>query len=83
MDDWYENPALQSKFQFGHTQWQPNEMEGRIALLYSLVERNIMPWMWDWQNYSGDNADMMGIFYPEDFNAYLQIGHFVASASKK
>jgi len=74
-DIWYENPALQAKFQYGHNAIF-NEMEARISLLYNLVERRIMPWQWDWENYTGDNADMIGFFYPEDFEAYLQIAHF-------
>ena len=77
-DIWYENPALQSKFQYGNNHAILNEMESRIALLYSLVERRIMPWQWDWQNYSGPNQDMVGFFYPEDFEAYLQIAHFAS-----
>jgi len=35
-----------------------------------------MPWQWDWENYTEDNIDMIGFFYPEDFEAYLQIAHF-------
>jgi len=32
-----------------------------------------MPWHWDYDNYTGDNADMMGFFYPEDIAAIDQI----------
>ena len=48
-------------------------MEARIVKLYRLLPSNIMPWMWDYDNYTGDNADMMGFFYPEDINAIMQI----------
>jgi len=48
-------------------------MEGRIVKLYQLLDKNIMPWQWDYFNYIGDNADMMGFFYPEDINAIIQI----------
>ena len=48
-------------------------MEHRIVTLYSLLEKGIMPWQWDYYNYTGDNADMVGLFYPEDINAILQI----------
>jgi hypothetical protein len=55
-------------------------MESRISLLYNLLEKNIMPWMWDHDNYSDNNLDMVGFFYPEDFHAYLQIQYFVSQA---
>ena len=32
-----------------------------------------MPWMWDWENYTGDKEDMKGFFYPEDLAAIRQI----------
>jgi len=50
-----------------------NPMEARIVTLYHLVGKVIMPWMWDWKNYTGENSDMMGFFYPEDYNAIIQI----------
>jgi hypothetical protein len=55
-------------------------MESRISLLYVLLEKRIMPWMWDHENYSGNNSDMYGFFYPEDFNAILQIMEFESKA---
>jgi len=48
-------------------------MEARIVTLYHLLDKNIMPWMWDYFNYTGDNSDMIGLFYPEDYNAVIQI----------
>ena len=48
-------------------------MENRIVTLYHLLEKNIMPWMWDYDNYTGNNSDMIGFFYPEDYNAVVQI----------
>jgi len=57
-----------------------NDMEARISLLYVLLEKKIMPWMWDWNNYTDDNADMVGMFYPEDFHAMLQIAYFESQA---
>jgi len=32
-----------------------------------------MPWMWDYPNYTDNNFDMIGFFYPEDYNAVIQI----------
>jgi hypothetical protein len=48
-------------------------MEGRIVKLYQLLDKNIMPWNWDYDNYTGENSDMVGFFYPEDVNAVMQI----------
>jgi len=50
-----------------------NPMESRIVTLYQLLDKNIMPWMWDYKNYSDDNSDMIGFFYPEDYNSVMQI----------
>ena len=50
-----------------------NTMEARIVTLYQLLDKNIMPWMWDYPNYTGENSDMMGFFYPEVYNAVIQI----------
>ena len=50
-----------------------NPMEARIVTLYHLLDKGIMPWMWDYPNYTGENSDMMGFFYPEDYNAVIQI----------
>jgi len=48
-------------------------MENRIITLYHLLDKGIMPWMWDYDHYSNENADMIGFFYPEDYNAVIQI----------
>jgi hypothetical protein len=48
-------------------------MEARIVKLYQLLDKNIMPWQWDYFNYTGENSDMVGFFYPEDINAIIQI----------
>ena len=48
-------------------------MESRIVKLYQLLDKGIMPWQWDYFNYTGDNQDMVGFFYPEDINAIQQI----------
>lgn len=45
----------------------------RIVRLYQRLDNGIMPWHWDYDNYTGDNADMMGFFYPEDIAAIDQI----------
>jgi len=41
--------------------------------LYDLWQKGIMPWQWDWENYSGKNKDMVGFFYSEDLENILQI----------
>ncbi len=48
-------------------------MESRIVTLYQLLTKGVMPWMWDYYNYTGDNTDMIGFFYPEDYHAVIQI----------
>ena len=32
-----------------------------------------MPYMWDYEHYTGENSDMYGFLYPEDYNAVIQI----------
>jgi len=32
-----------------------------------------MPWQWDQEHYTGENADMVGWFYPEDIGNILSI----------
>jgi hypothetical protein len=41
-----------------------------------------MPWEWDWDNYSGENADMVGFFYPEDIANILSIMKLDAQSQK-
>ncbi len=82
-DIWYENPYLQSVWQYGHAGANPTRSEARISLLYSLLEKNIMPWQWDWENYpNGKDDEMYGLFYPEDFETMLQISHFESKRKK-
>jgi hypothetical protein len=40
------------------------------------MEMDIKPWEWDWENYTGENADMIGFFYPEDIANIEQIAHY-------
>jgi hypothetical protein len=74
----YENPRLRSLFEFGKQTTFTNRMELRITKLYQLLNNKgpIYPWMWDWENYSGINTDMIGFFYPEDLAAIRQIKQF-------
>jgi len=58
-------------------------MEARIVKLYRLLDKDIMPWMWDWENYTGDKADMVGFFYPEDINAIMQIQELENEGEKR
>lgn len=39
--------------------------------------------MWDYENYSGVNADMVGFFYPEDFANLQQIENMIAIYEKE
>lgn len=56
-----------------------NSAERRIIYLhYYLEQKKYFPWMWDYENYSGDNADMVGFFYPEDFANLQQIENMIA-----
>jgi hypothetical protein len=82
-DVWYENPYLQSVYQYGHDGANPTGAESRISLLYSLLDKRIMPWMWDYENYPlGKDDEMYGQFYPEDFYTILQINHFESQKKK-
>ena len=58
-------------------------MEHRIVTLYQLLDKRIMPWMWDYENYINENSDMIGFFYPEDYNAIIQIGQLEAAKSNR
>ena len=61
-----------------------NNAERRIVYLhYYLEEKKYFPWMWDWENYSGENADMVGFFYPEDFANLQQIENMIATYEKE
>jgi hypothetical protein len=83
LDEYYENPYLKSVWQEGHQGANPTYPEGRISLLYSLLPKNVMPWMWDHDHYpNGKDDDMYGIFYPEDFETILQISHFESLRKK-
>jgi hypothetical protein len=43
-----------------------NEAEWRAKLIYDRLQLGIKPWEWDQEHYSGEYADMIGFFYPED-----------------
>jgi hypothetical protein len=58
-------------------------MEARIVKLYQLLDKNIMPWHWDYFNYTGENSDMIGFFYPEDINAIIQIRELEATGEQR
>ncbi|HTH22148.1 MAG TPA: hypothetical protein VL854_08020 [Nitrososphaeraceae archaeon] len=70
-----------SRYQYKHEQVIFNDMEARINLLYVLLAKNIMPWMWDHEHYDNEyNSDMIGFFYPEDLYAILQIQYLEGQA---
>ena len=81
--EWYVNPYLDTIYRLDMTGHNPTYMKSRIHLLYQLVEKNIMPWMWDTDNYSDDNKDMYGFFYPEDLYAYLQVANLRGERKEK
>ncbi len=60
-----------------------NPMEYRIVKLYRLLDKDIMPWMWDYPNYTDNNADMVGFFYPEDIAAIMQIQELEAAGHER
>jgi len=73
----YENPFLQTIYQYKKTGINPTAVESRIHLLYVLLSKKIMPWMWDYDNYPlGKDDEMYGQFYPEDLAAITQIMYF-------
>ena len=69
----YTNPYLTAIYKYRRSGKNPTYPEYRIHLLYQSLEKRIMPWMWDHENYTGVNADMYGRFYDEDFQAIWQI----------
>lgn len=59
------------------------EAEGRIVeLYYQLEHKKIKPWEWDWENYSGENEDMYGRFYPEDWENIQAISGWITTYNK-
>ena len=58
-------------------------MESRIVKLYQLLDKGIMPWQWDYDNYTDENKDMIGFFYPEDINAVQQIRELEATGESR
>lgn len=58
-------------------------MEQRIHRLYQRVKQGIKPWEWDWENYSGENSDMIGFYYDEDINAIEQLKGFERERENK
>jgi len=82
LQQWYENDALLAYYQYGRTALF-NKMEARICLLYNFLEKQIMPWQWDYDRYMDNNADMIGFFYPEDLAAILQIQGFESERRRR
>jgi hypothetical protein len=58
-------------------------MEYRIHLVYERYKDGVMPWQWDWENYTDDNKDMIGFFYPEDIEAIEQLKRFERERESK
>jgi hypothetical protein len=52
-----------------------NRAEARIHYLYQFLEKRVMPWQWDFNNYWGEprKESMIGFFYPEDIENIKQI----------
>ena len=60
-----------------------NQREVRIHYLYSFLDKDIMPWQWDYPNYSGENSDMIGFFYPEDIGTIKDIMNMESKKAKR
>lgn len=60
-----------------------NLAEWRAKMVYERLQLNIKPWEWDHENYTGDNADMYGFFYPEDIANIEQIDRLEAEIKKQ
>jgi len=78
----WKNEALYSIFESDFGKGICNPMESRIVKLYQLLDKGIMPWMWDYENYTGPNKDMHGFFYPEDLAAIEQIRQLESAKAK-
>ena len=75
----FKNEALYEMFENGK-QGLCTPMESRIVLLYQLLDKGIMPWMWDYDNYIEKD---MHFFYPEDLAAIQQIQQLEGARSQR
>lgn len=44
-----------------------NKCEWRAKVVFEEDQLHHPPWTWDWDNYHGENKNMIGFYYPEDF----------------
>ena len=41
-----------------------------------MLEKHVLPWAWDYENYSGENEFMVGQLYVEDVENLKQLRNF-------
>ena len=41
-----------------------------------MLDKNILPWAWDFENYSEENEFMIGMLYVEDVENLRQLRNF-------
>jgi hypothetical protein len=71
----FVDARLYALFRDGRQEVSLNRQQYRAyqLVLWLSFEPPIYPWQWDWDNYSGDNKDMIGFYYPEDLPVIMQL----------
>lgn len=59
-----------------------NKCEWRAKTVYDLDKEGKPPWTWDYDNYSGENSDMVGFYYSEDIENIMQLKRMDKDAKK-
>ncbi len=67
---------LETIYAYGQTGYQGNSCELRIKFLDDMLDKNVLPWQWDFENYEGENEFMIGLLYVEDVENLKQLRGF-------
>lgn len=78
---------LETIYAYGGIGYDGNTCERRIKFLDDMLDKNVLPWQWDYENYSGENEFMIGLLYVEDVENLKQLrgfeGQFAIRQSQK
>lgn len=78
---------LETIYAYGSIGYDGNSCERRIKFLDDMLDKNILPWMWDSEHYSGEDEFMIGTLYVEDVENLKQLrsfeGQFAIRQSQK
>jgi hypothetical protein len=67
---------LETIYAYGQIGYDGNSCERRIKFLDEMLDKNVLPWAWDYENYSGENEFMIGSLYVEDAENLKQLRNF-------